>query len=220
MSQTEKPVLGPAEVTATGFLKDYWIGGRVVRIRERGEEDRDSQVSTSQGSVGNGGQTKGKNAGKRGKERSQQSVLELHISGGTTPVDVIMFEAWGQSLCQKFKRRAEQGAFLKLTDCKVLAHTPKTTPWTTSRLPWFLRATEETKVELADDDPAVPAHHPLTEIEDLAILPPKSLVCVAGRVIPLEPTVKLVGKDSCGSRKRVHPLQVPHHLCQCMEGPC
>ena len=52
MPQTEKLVLGPAEVTAPGFLKDYWIGGRVVRVRERGEQDRASQVSTSQGSVG------------------------------------------------------------------------------------------------------------------------------------------------------------------------
>ena len=196
MPQTEMPVLGPAEVAAAGFLKDYWVGGRVVRIRERGEEDRDSQVSTSQDAIGKGCRKKGKSGGKKGKERSQPSVLELHISGGNTPVDVIMVEAWGPSLCQKFKHVAAQGAFLKFTDCKILAHTPKTTPWTTSRLPWFLRATEETKVELACDDPTVPAHHPLTEIEDLAILPPKSLVCVAGRVIPPEPTVKLVGKDT------------------------
>ena len=54
MSQTEKPVLGPAEVTGSGFLKDYWIGGRVIRVREHGEEDRANQGSTSQDSVGKG----------------------------------------------------------------------------------------------------------------------------------------------------------------------
>ena len=82
-----------------------------------------------------------------------------------------------------------------VTKCKIMPHNPTTRPWPTSRLPLLLRATPQTVVQTAEDIASIPRYHPLSAIEDLQHLPTKTLVCVAGKVMPPNPTLRKVTKD-------------------------
>ena len=77
----------PREVVTPGILSKVGVIGRIVRMRTRNI----NEINTGKG--GKGGRdvsfAKGKN---KRKADGPLCVLELHISGGTTAADVIMFE--------------------------------------------------------------------------------------------------------------------------------
>ena len=64
-----------------------------------------------------------------------------------------------------------------------MGHTDKTRWYTTSPAPVFLKALPETTLERIQDEPAYLGYHPVTPIASLHLLPPRSSVCAAGRVV-------------------------------------
>ena len=124
---------------------------------------------------------------------------ELHLCGGTTPADVVMYQAWDATPRQRMQPVAQVGACVRVTLCTVVPHTEKTIPWTTSRMPVFLRATKDSDIVAIEDRPEWPRLHPTTSVDALQYLPAKALVCVAGRVVPPEPKVAHVATDDGGA---------------------
>ena len=185
-------IVAPSAITGVGVVKDYFVRGRLVHMRVRDPADP-TMASQQQPKAGGKQKGKGTNKGKaKGKE--PEVVVEVHISGGQSPANVIKFEAWAKD-ATRLRSQLQDGQMVDVTKCRIMAHTPKTWPWTTSRIPFYLRATPETVVQSAEEVLSIPRYHPLSSIEDLHHLPSKTLVCVAGRVVPPDPTVRKVDKD-------------------------
>ena len=194
--------LSPKEVSPqTGVLKRVYIAGRVVRVRER-EFDADTATQEPKGG-GKEKKGKGKEGSKaKGKGKGPKKVFEIHLSGGKTPADVIVFEAWDVKVQERLRPLAQLGKSLRVKNVLVKHHTDKTRPYSTSRSAVFLRAVEETTVEACSGlDDTVPSYHPVTPVADLHYLPEKTLVCVGARVVPPAPVCKDV--DVRGRKTRV-----------------
>ena len=161
----------PREVVTTGILSKVGVIGRIVRVRTRNI----NEVNTGKGNA------KGKN---KRKADGPLCVLELHISGGTTAADVIMFEVWDAALRQKLDPIAHVGETICIKNVLVKPHTDKTSPFTTSPLPVYLRAIENTITEKGPERPESewPRLHPVTDVPDLQHLD-NVLVCIAGRIV-------------------------------------
>ena len=161
----------PREVVTTGILSKVGVIGRIVRVRTRNI----NEVNTGKGNA------KGKN---KRKADGPLCVLELHISGGTTAADVIMFEVWDAALRQKLDPIAHVGETICIKNVLVKPHTDKTSPFTTSPLPVYLRAIETTTAEKGPERPESewPRLHPVTDVPDLQHLD-NVLVCIAGRIV-------------------------------------
>jgi len=201
----------PKDVMTPGTLRTVSVVGRIVSQRVR-DIDGD-QAAGSPPRKGNGKATakakgKGKDKGK-GKGAGPRRVHELHLVGGSTPADVIMFEAWDAGVRDRLGPVAQIGCPVRVRNCLVKTHTEKTQPYTTSRKTVFLRAVEDTQVETCTDPgDEWPWIHPVTALTGLCKLPAASLVCVAGRLVgeaPKTSTVSSHGEDAlvCNAQVRV-----------------
>ena len=134
----------------------------------------------------------GKSKAGKGRASFSDTVMEIYLCGGNTGMDVVLFEVWDEDLRQRLAPVARVGAVVRVKNCQVVAHTDKTRWYTTSRLPVYVKALPQVALEEAADDPAFVAYHPVTPISSLYRLEAKTLVCVAGRVVPPAPVVARV----------------------------
>ena len=133
--------------------------------------------------------------GRRGGRKGGHSdtVLEIYLCGGTSGADVLLFEVWDEADRRRLQPLARVGSVVRVGKCLVVPHSEKTKWFTTSRAPVYLKALPETTMQAVDDTQGFPTHHPVTPFPSLLSLPPKTLVCVAGRVIPPAPAIAHVG---------------------------
>ena len=95
----------------------------------------------------------------------------------------MLFEAWDAAVLGRLRSSAVPGQTVRIRRALVVAHTDKTRWYSTSRAPMFLKAVADTTMERIDDSDAYLAYHPVTPIPSIRLLPPRSLVCLAGRVV-------------------------------------
>ena len=187
----------------TGMLAaDKALVVRLLSCEERSLTDGTSQrpVSTPQNGVnsgkgtskGKGAQTKGKGKGGKGKGVRSDRVMELYVCGGTTTAEVLVCEAWDESVRTRLKPLATPGDVLRISKCLVAQHQPKSKSHTTSRAQVYLKLVPETTFEVIGDVPRLLRYHPLTPFSSLVRLDDKTLVCLAGKVIPPLPSITKV----------------------------
>ena len=210
----------PNSIAQPGQMKDQALVGRVVSKKVREIFQNTMGSGRAGGKVGGKDKGKGKGKGKasgkdKGKSKAKgkadvTKVLEVNLSGGDSGADVILFEVYDQS--QGHERIAEFDAVMqekqpvRLTKAQVLAHTEKTRPYTTSRLDFYLKAVPATKAEPVADGTLlshVADWHPLTSLKALHRLADRSLVCVAGVLLPPVPVMKQVPVEKDGSKEEV-----------------
>ena len=139
-----------------------------------------------------GGKGKKSGKGKKGKGAKSDTVLEIYLCGGESGADVILFEAWDEGDRARLQPLARVGSVVRVEKCLVVPHSEKTKWFTTSRAPVYLKALPETTMQAVDDTQGFPQHHPVTPFPSLLPLPPKTLVFVAGRVVPPVPSIAYV----------------------------
>ena len=176
----------PRDIRIPGVLKTHRVLARIISMEPRAlnqtasSDGASSQRTHSQpkGNAGHGKTKKSKSKGTR-----SDTVLEVYICGGTTPADVMLLEVWDEGMRRQFQSQAAKGDTVEIRNVLVVAITDKTRWYTTSRSPMYLKALPETMIQRAQDKPEFLAYHPLTPIPSLPLLLPRSLVCIAGRVI-------------------------------------
>ena len=134
----------------------------------------------------------GKSKAGKGKASSSDTVMEIYLCGGTSGMDVLLLEVWDEAVRERLDAPALSGAVVRVQNCLVVPHSDKTKSFTTSRVPVYLKALPDFVMEEIADVPAFLRYHPVTPIESLVRLEPKTLVCVAGRVVPPAPAVTYV----------------------------
>ena len=173
-------VLLPGEIVNPGVIKnDVWIAGVVVRIRERNPES--NVAAKGSGKI---------KAGKKNKITGPRPGLELHLNGGTTPAEVILVECWDPKNTQRLRDIAKVEGAMRFTKVNIKRHSERSSPWTTSRLPYFMEIVAESVFESTSADASWQLYHPLTPLTDLHHLKSGKLVCLAGRVIEPPPDMK------------------------------
>ena len=128
------------------------------------------------------GKGKGNKTG-GGKGPRSDAVLEVYLCGGRTPADVILLEVWDEGLRARVQSIARVGDTVRVSKVLVVAHNEKTRWFTTSKHPMYLKAVRETAVEQAEAVADHLEHHPVTPIASVSRLPPRMLICTAGRVM-------------------------------------
>ena len=156
----------PSDITKSGILKkDVWLTGNIVRIRER-----KPQETKQQGQEKAKGKNKNKNKSKQMQARTPNQGFEIHVCAGTTPADVILVETWESSVITKLKQVANKREAVAFTNVLIKAHTDKTSPWTTSRLPFFGVLPTESEFKKHEENADWLKYHPLTTMADLQYL--------------------------------------------------
>ena len=174
----------PRDIRAPGPLRNDAVVGRILFVESRslGSAAATGSQAPSQVAATGGGKTQGKGKGKAKGARSD-AVLEITLCGGKSPADVMMFQAWEPDVRARLQGSAGVGDTVRIRRGLVVAHTDKTRFHCTSRSPMFLKALSDTTMERIEDKPEFLKYHPTTPISSLPLLAPRSLVCLAGRVV-------------------------------------
>ena len=178
----------PRDIRAPGPLRNDAVVGVILSLEERsvGPSAATSQTISSQSGDVGGSAVKGKSRsgkGKKGKGARSDTVLEIVLCGGTSPADVLQLQAWEPDVRGRLRKSGAVGETVRISRCLIVAHTDKTRWYSTSRSPMFLKALGDTTMERVEDRPAFLKYHPVTPIASLPLLPPRSAVCVGGRVV-------------------------------------
>ena len=174
----------PRDVRTPGPLHTDAVVGLILSIEERALGQASAIVVAPPSQPGGGAGKQGKK-GKTGKGKGKFSdaVLEVLLCGGKNPGDVILFQAWEADTRGRLRASGSVGDVVRIKQCLIVAHSDKTRWFTTSRSPMFLKAQAGTTMERIDPNVAFSSHHPVTPISSLPLLPARSLVCLAGRVV-------------------------------------
>ena len=178
----------PRDIRAPGMMKNEAAVGRILSVELRPLNPSAASSPPAPSQAGAGAGAKGKTStgkGKKGQPKGARavSVLEIYLCGGGSPADVMLFEAWDAAVLGRLRSSAVPGQTVRIRRALVVAHTDKTRWYSTSRAPMFLKAVADTTMERIDDSDAYLAYHPVTPIPSIRLLPPRSLVCLAGRVV-------------------------------------
>ena len=183
----------PRDIRQPGPLRQDTVVARILFIEDRSvrkEGPASQEVDATQDrpasqvrASGTGKAKQGRGKGKKGKGLRSDVVLEITLCGGKSPADVIMFQAWEHDVRTRLRGSGDVGDTVRIAGALVQAHTDKTRFYTTSRTPMFLKAQSGTTMTRIDDKPEFLTYHPITPISSLPLLPPRSLVCLAGRVV-------------------------------------
>ena len=185
----------PRDVTRAGPQRS-WVAGRVVSMRSRDLDNPESSGTTEAARASPvAGKVKGK--GKWGKaKQGSRKVLEFYLCGGPSPADVLQCEAWEEAARRMLGPLIQVGAMVRVRKCWAVAFTARTATYTSSRLPVYLKLDSASEASLLQEgDHDWPSYHPVTAVECLQYLPSKTLVYVAGRLIPPAPTVRNIDWD-------------------------
>ena len=165
----------PRDVVKKGRIGNgVWLQGLVVSVRSR--KPNQPQAPTT-----------GKGKGKSKSTKAPSEGLEVHITGGKTPGDVMVLEAWETAARDMLLRYSPKGKSFRVTEIESKEHTDKTAPWTTSRLRFYCVLNAASKIETVEASPDWLGYHPLTMVPSMQRLPDGKLVCIAGRVLLLGP---------------------------------
>ena len=178
------------------------VVGRILSVAPRQLGAGNSQPSAAPEPPATTGKAAGKGKrpsktkkGKKDKSNYSDTVLEIYLCGGTSGKDVLLFEAWDENVRVRLEPLALVGSVVRVTKCVVVPHTDKTKWFSTSRAPVYLKALPDTAFEPIADVPGFLAWHPVTPFPSVVALEPKTLLCVAGRVIPPAPVIAHVQLD-------------------------
>ena len=176
----------PRDVRSPGPLRNDAVLGLVLFMETRslGQAAAPGASAPSQLDAGDVGKSKkGRGKGKKAKGGRSDAVMEITLCGGKTPGDVIMFQAWEADVRGRLSASGGVGDTVRIRRCLAVAHTEKTRWHVTSRSPVFLKAMSDTTMERIEARPDFLDYHPVAPIPSLPLLPPRSLVCLAGRVV-------------------------------------